>query len=204
MWHTCTLIHTGKACILKVSKSRKTDGKRNKERESLGAFQSSIVFLVALRSCQRSSLNLALFNPMCLPLFSNHFFLIQSNNERKDKWRSCCRVVYTWKNRQPSRVKVDPNRVTRQTRIFTSVIESNVGQEEDLNLFIRGVYTCRLREGEEGGRRERGTKRKPRRGETMRREGCDQGEKKEKGEKEWNKSNPKYSKKKIIYSWSLS
>lgn len=93
-------------------------------------------------------------NSKCLLLFSNHFFHIQGNNKRRDKRKSCCQVVYTWKNRQPSSVKGDPNRVTRQARIFTSVLESNVGQEEDLDLFIRGVYTCRLREAKEGGRRE--------------------------------------------------
>lgn len=75
--------------------------------------------------------------------------------DKQQNRRSCCRVMYTWKNRQPSRVIGDPNRVTRQARIFTSVTESNVGQEEDLNLFIRGVYTRRLREGEERGRKER-------------------------------------------------
>lgn len=86
-------------------------------------------------------------------------------------------------------MKGDPNRVTRQARIFTSVLESNVGQEEDLDLFIRGVYTCRLREAKEGGRREepRGSREKG--GGAMRREGCNQGKEEKERREEFEKKN---------------
>lgn len=59
--------------------------------------------------------------------------------------------MYTWKHRQPSSVIGDPNRVTRQACILARILESYIRQVEHLDLFVRSVHTCRLREtaGEE-------------------------------------------------------
>ncbi len=57
--------------------------------------------------------------------------------------------MYTWKHRQPSSVIGDPNRVTRQARILARILESYIRQVEHLDLFVRSVHTCRLRETKE-------------------------------------------------------
>lgn len=64
-------------------------------------------------------------------------------------YRSSRGRVYTWKHRQPSSVIGDPNRVTRQACILARILESYIRQVEHLDLFVRSVHTCRLRETEE-------------------------------------------------------
>lgn len=55
--------------------------------------------------------------------------------------------ISTWKHRQPSSVKGDPNRITRQARILPSIFKSNIGQVENLYLLICSVNTCGLGRG---------------------------------------------------------
>lgn len=64
-------------------------------------------------------------------------------------YRSSRGRVCTWKHRQPSSVIGDPNRVTRQACILARILESYIRQVEHLDLFVRSVHTCRLRETEE-------------------------------------------------------
>lgn len=90
--------------------------------------------------------------------------------------------VYTWKHRQPSSVKGDPNRITRQARILPSIFKCYIGQVENFYLLICGVNTCglgrRRREGSGGGGEEKREGRK--RGQVTKKERGKQREKEKK------------------------
>lgn len=81
---------------------------------------------------------------------------IAINREKGEKpWRE--RAVYTWQDCQPCRVKGYPNRITRQARIFPSILKSYIPNIENLNLSVRGINTGGLenREAREKARQHR-------------------------------------------------
>lgn len=82
-------------------------------------------------------------------------FIAINQEKGKKPWRE--RAVYTWKNCQPCRVKGYPNRITRQARIFPSILKSYIPNIENLNLFVRGINTGGLenREAREKARQHR-------------------------------------------------
>lgn len=79
-------------------------------------------------------------------------FIAINQEKRKNPWRG--RAVCTWQNCQPCRVKGYPNRVTRQARVFPSILKSYIPNIENLNLFVRGVNT--------GGLENKGSKKRAR------------------------------------------
>lgn len=70
-----------------------------------------------------------------------NFIAIQPRG--KKPWRR--RAVYTWQNCQPCRVKGYPNRITRQARIFPSILKSYIPNiENPPNFFVRQIVITRL------------------------------------------------------------